>query len=96
MAGVLPVGYRGSRRTGHNSTQEGPLLSVPCSGLNGARVEAVEVPQPPLGHPEAPGVVHEDEALLDTLIIGDVPYRLQQENTRYENTAAAKQHQTGR
>lgn len=39
-------------------------------------MEAVEVPQPPLGHPEAPGVVHKDEALLDALMIdrgGDVP-----------------------
>lgn len=49
------------------------------------------MPQPPLGHPEAPGVVHKDEALLDTLMIGGVPYtsRFQQEKTKYENTAAS-------
>ena len=90
----MPV-YRSTIVPVHTEHKTYDTKSVPCSRLYGTRVEAVEVPQPPLRHPEASGVVHKDEALLDALIIdcgGDVPWAMwQPENTKYnyENTAAA-------
>lgn len=83
---MTPVSYHTK-----NKSCEACTTAVPCSRLYGARVEAVEVPQPPLGHSEAAGIVHEDEALLEALMIdrgGDVPCG-NRKNTKYENTAAA-------
>lgn len=70
-------------------------MAKPCSRLYRARVEAVEVPQAPLGHPEAAGVVHEDEALLDALIDdgggdGDVPWGSGNNTDTKKNSSSIK------
>ena len=59
-------------------------------------MEAVEVPQPSLGHPEAPGVVHKDEALLDALMIdrgGDVPCHAPCDSETIQNSKIQQQKQ---